>query len=87
MQAWGNWRAGTTLNIVDPTLNQSFNDEIMRCIHVGLLCVQEDIADRPTMTSVLLMLNSTSFPLSQPSEPPFLMQGRSLSASSSQQYS
>jgi hypothetical protein len=38
---------------------------------VGLLCVQEDIAMRPTMSSVLTMLNSTSFPLPEPLEPPF----------------
>ncbi|GAU14938.1 hypothetical protein TSUD_47310 [Trifolium subterraneum] len=73
--AWKNWKAGTSLDIVDPILHQGFNkNEKLRSIHVGLLCVQEDIDMRPTMSLVLLMLNSTSYPLPEPSEPPFLMQ-------------
>ena len=47
--------------------------EIMRCIHIGLLCVQENIAHRPTMASVVLMLNSYSITLPIPSEPAFFM--------------
>ena len=46
---------------------------MMRCIHIGLLCVQENAVDRPTMASVVLMLNSSSFTLSVPSEPAFFM--------------
>lgn len=87
--AWKNWKAGTTSDIVDPILHQGFNkNEKMRCIHVGLLCVQEDIAVRPNMSSVLLMLNSNTFPLPEPSEPPFLMQPkRALSIPLNEQYS
>ncbi|PNX82195.1 cysteine-rich receptor-like protein kinase 29-like protein [Trifolium pratense] len=86
--AWKNWKAGTTSDIVDPILDQGFNrNEKMRCIHVGLLCVQEDIDMRPAMSSVLLMLSSTSFPLPEPLEPPFLMQPkRALSIVLSDQY-
>lgn len=89
MQAWKNWTAGTTLNIVDATvLNDGSRDEIIRCIHIGLLCVQEDVADRPTTGSVSLMLNSSSFPISEPSQPAFLKRGKSLlSIRSSEQYS
>ncbi|PRQ48783.1 putative non-specific serine/threonine protein kinase [Rosa chinensis] len=46
---------------------------IMRCIHIGLLCVQESLADRPTMASVILMFNSYSLNLPVPSKPAFLM--------------
>lgn len=89
MQAWENWKTGTSLDIVDPMLEQGFNkNEKMRCIHVGLLCVQEEVDVRPSMSSVLLMLSSTSFPLPEPSEPPFLMQPKkALSISLSDQYS
>jgi hypothetical protein len=45
----------------------------MRCIHIGLLCVQENVADRPTMASVVLMLNSYSITLPIPSQPAFFM--------------
>ncbi|TQD94770.1 hypothetical protein C1H46_019624 [Malus baccata] len=43
----------------------------MRCIHIGLLCVQENIADRPTMNAVVLMLNSYSVTFPVPSQPAF----------------
>ncbi|GFQ07369.1 cysteine-rich receptor-like protein kinase 10 [Phtheirospermum japonicum] len=38
--------------------------DMLRCIHIGLLCVQENAVDRPTMASIVLMLNS--FPLTLP---------------------
>ncbi|KAG6638942.1 cysteine-rich receptor-like protein kinase 29 isoform X2 [Carya illinoinensis] len=71
--AWKNWREGTALNLIDSTLRVGSMTEIMRCIHIGLLCVQENIAERPTMSSILLMLNSYSMALSIPSRPAFLM--------------
>ncbi|PQM36928.1 cysteine-rich receptor-like protein kinase 10 [Prunus yedoensis var. nudiflora] len=41
----------------------------MRCIHIGLLCVQPNISERPTMASVVLMLTSNSLTLPVPSQP------------------
>ncbi|KAL2467189.1 Cysteine-rich receptor-like protein kinase 10 [Abeliophyllum distichum] len=60
--AWKNWREGTAENIVDPTLRESPGSlrDIVRCIHISLLCVQENAADRPTMASVVLMLTNFS---------------------------
>ncbi|XP_016648535.1 PREDICTED: cysteine-rich receptor-like protein kinase 25 isoform X1 [Prunus mume] len=69
--AWKSWREGTASNIIDPTLRTGSRAEIMRCIHIGLLCVQENIADRPTMASIVLMLNSYSVTLPVPSQPAF----------------
>ncbi|KAM4106089.1 hypothetical protein ACB094_04G041100 [Castanea mollissima] len=71
--AWKNWKQGIISNLVDPTLKAGSTTEIMRCIHIGLLCVQENVADRPTMASVLLMLNSYSITLPIPLEPAFFM--------------
>uniref|UniRef100_A0A2N9EM35 Protein kinase domain-containing protein n=1 Tax=Fagus sylvatica TaxID=28930 RepID=A0A2N9EM35_FAGSY len=71
--AWKNWKDGTTSNLVDPTLKDVSTTEIMRCIHIGLLCVQENVADRPTMASIVLMLNSYSMTLPIPSQPAFFM--------------
>ncbi|GMN25818.1 hypothetical protein TIFTF001_040777 [Ficus carica] len=34
--------------------------EVLRCIHVGLLCVQQRPVDRPNMPSVILMLGNDS---------------------------
>ena len=58
---------------MDPTLKVGSSSEIMRCIHIGLLCVQENVASRPTMASVVLMLTSSSFSLLVPSKPAFFM--------------
>ncbi|KAI9072117.1 hypothetical protein K1719_045919 [Acacia pycnantha] len=71
--AWKNWREGTTFNIVDPIVNNGSRNEIIRCVHIGLLCVQENVADRPTMAQVALMLNSYSSSLPLPSKPPLFI--------------
>ncbi|RDX66172.1 Cysteine-rich receptor-like protein kinase 26, partial [Mucuna pruriens] len=84
--AWKNWREGTASNLIDPTLNTGSTNEIMRCIHIGLLCVQENLADRPTMASIVLMLNSYSHTLPVPSQPAFYMHSRGLSDIQSVEY-
>lgn len=48
-------------------------NEIMRCVHIGLLCVQENVADRPTMASVVAMFSSNSVTLPAPSRPTLFM--------------
>lgn len=73
LQAWKNWRNGTADNIIDPALNTALRDEIVRCIQIGLLCVQEKVADRPTMVSVVLMLDGYSFALPDPLQPAYFM--------------
>ncbi|XP_061983381.1 cysteine-rich receptor-like protein kinase 26 isoform X4 [Populus nigra] len=71
--AWRNWREGTAQDMIDPVLSSGSATEMMRCIHIGLLCVQENVADRPTMASVVLMLSSSSLTLQIPSQPAFFM--------------
>ncbi|XWS12785.1 hypothetical protein CRYUN_Cryun37aG0120100 [Craigia yunnanensis] len=71
--AWRNWNEGTALEIIDPILRDGSSSEIMRCIRLGLLCVQKNIADRPTMASVVLMLSSYSISVPVPSRPAFFM--------------
>ncbi|XP_026432685.1 putative receptor-like protein kinase At4g00960 isoform X2 [Papaver somniferum] len=59
--AWKHWNNGSAIEILDPNLKDTCTrSEVMRCIHVGLLCVQENVADRPTMPTVVQMLNSYS---------------------------
>ncbi|XP_022140076.1 cysteine-rich receptor-like protein kinase 10 [Momordica charantia] len=55
--AWKNWSAGTPLNVVDPIIRGGSSCEMKKCINIGLLCAQENSADRPTMETVLLMLS------------------------------
>lgn len=44
--------------------------EVLRCIHVALLCVQQKPEDRPNMASVVLMFGSDSS-LPHPKQPGF----------------
>uniref|UniRef100_A0A803N941 Uncharacterized protein n=1 Tax=Chenopodium quinoa TaxID=63459 RepID=A0A803N941_CHEQI len=76
--AWKNWQEGKAWNLVDPALSPAFSAEILRCIHIGLLCVQNNMADRPTMSSVSLMLSSNTMTLEVPLQPAFFKQNRSM---------
>ena len=72
MQAWKLWRNGTPLELMDPIMGDSYaRNEVIRCIHMGLLCVQEDPDDRPSMASVVLMLSSYSVTPPLPQQPAF----------------
>ncbi|KAL1081761.1 hypothetical protein V6Z11_D09G088300 [Gossypium hirsutum] len=77
--AWRNWEAGTAFDLVGPNLRDGSRSELMRCIHIGLLCVQENVAQRPNMSAVVLMLTSYSTTLPLPSEPAFLMHSKTQS--------
>ncbi|XP_026379852.1 putative receptor-like protein kinase At4g00960 [Papaver somniferum] len=58
--AWRHWNNGSDIEILDPTLKDACSrSEVMRFIHVALLCVQEIVAYRPTMPTVVLMLNNS----------------------------
>jgi len=51
-------------------------EEVIKCIHIGLLCVQEDPSDRPTMATILFYLNNHSINLPSPHEPGYFKQIR-----------
>uniref|UniRef100_A0A803N940 Uncharacterized protein n=1 Tax=Chenopodium quinoa TaxID=63459 RepID=A0A803N940_CHEQI len=76
--AWRNWTEGNASNLVDPVIQPGSSTEILRCIHIGLLCVQDDPADRPTMSAVDLMLSSDSVTLQVPAQPAFCTKGQNL---------
>ncbi|CAM8989604.1 unnamed protein product [Rhodiola kirilowii] len=69
--AWESWRNGRIFDIIDPTLKNGPRDEILRSIHIGLLCVQESVTARPNMASVVPMLNGISLSLPLPSWPAY----------------
>nr|XP_043624993.1 cysteine-rich receptor-like protein kinase 15 [Erigeron canadensis] len=73
--AWKSWRNGTVSELIDPTLKMGSGSlrDITRIIHIGLLCIQENVNDRPTMAEVVHMLNNFSVVLPIPSEPAFFM--------------
>ncbi|XP_021293790.1 cysteine-rich receptor-like protein kinase 10 isoform X2 [Herrania umbratica] len=70
--AWKLWSKGQGMELMDQLLVQScVAAEVLKCIHIGLLCVQEDPADRPSMSSVVVMLGSETITLPRPAEPAF----------------
>ena len=74
-QAWQLWNEGKVLELIDPViLHESCPpSEILRCIHVGLLCVQDHALDRPTMMDVVSMLSNEALQLSPPKQPAFFI--------------
>ncbi|KAK9084901.1 hypothetical protein Sjap_025312 [Stephania japonica] len=71
--AWELWSEEKELELVDPLIVESCSKvELSRCVHVGLLCVQEDPTERPTMASVVVMLlGNESLVLPQPHQSAF----------------
>ncbi|KAG9454357.1 hypothetical protein H6P81_007261 [Aristolochia fimbriata] len=70
--AWLLWKENRSLELIDPAIRDScVMHEVARCIHVGLLCVQEDAADRPDMSSAVFMLGTDSSKLPRPKQPAF----------------
>ncbi|RZB83316.1 G-type lectin S-receptor-like serine/threonine-protein kinase SD1-1 [Glycine soja] len=72
-QGWRFWRESRPLDLIDSCMeNSSVLLEALCCIHIGLLCVQQNPEDRPSMSTVVVMLSSESA-LPQPKEPPFFL--------------
>uniref|UniRef100_A0A175YLR0 Bulb-type lectin domain-containing protein n=1 Tax=Daucus carota subsp. sativus TaxID=79200 RepID=A0A175YLR0_DAUCS len=72
-KVWDRWLQGKPLEIVDASLGESYDvSEVSRCIHIGLLCVQESAAIRPTMSEVASMLCNERTPSSAPEQPAFI---------------
>ncbi|KAK4389159.1 G-type lectin S-receptor-like serine/threonine-protein kinase [Sesamum angolense] len=71
--AWELWNKDCALEIMDPTLRAScIADQVQRCIHVGLLCVENHAVDRPTIEDVISMLKNETTSVSMPKNPAFI---------------
>ncbi|KAL5772669.1 hypothetical protein ACOSQ2_012593 [Xanthoceras sorbifolium] len=71
---WRLCKEGKGLEIIDPSVGDSYPaHEVMRCIQVGLLCVQETAEERPSMSNVVLMLSSETATMPQPKTPGFCL--------------
>ncbi|KAL5131284.1 Receptor-like serine/threonine-protein kinase SD1-8 [Glycine soja] len=70
--AWRLWKEGNPMQFIDSSLEDScILYEALRCIHIGLLCVQHHPNDRPNMASVVVLLsNENALPL--PKDPSYL---------------
>ncbi|OEL29472.1 Receptor-like serine/threonine-protein kinase SD1-7 [Dichanthelium oligosanthes] len=69
---WLLWKEEKWFEVIDPCLNVKHPDmEIMRFINVALMCVQDNAADRPTMTEVTSLLVNESVSLPDPKQPAY----------------
>ncbi|XP_030528722.1 G-type lectin S-receptor-like serine/threonine-protein kinase At1g11330 [Rhodamnia argentea] len=70
--AWKSWTEENTAAFVSPVIYAPSDEiAILRFLHVGLLCVQEHMRDRPSMSTVISMLNSEILDLPSPKAPAF----------------
>uniref|UniRef100_A0A8R7TCE1 Protein kinase domain-containing protein n=1 Tax=Triticum urartu TaxID=4572 RepID=A0A8R7TCE1_TRIUA len=69
---WEHWTKERAAELIDPTLrNHCPTDQLLKYIHIGLLCVQQKPADRPLMSAVNVMLSSSTVSLPSLSRPGF----------------
>ncbi|KAK1439558.1 hypothetical protein QVD17_05378 [Tagetes erecta] len=69
---WMLYNEDRSIELIDPNCTKSCDPlEVIRSIKVGLLCVQQNAADRPNMSNVIMMLGSES-ELPEPKQPSFL---------------
>ena len=62
------------LDLMDETLQETcIADQFVKFINIGLLCVQDDPSDRPTMSNVIKMLDSEITNLPTPKQPAFFI--------------
>ncbi|THG17279.1 hypothetical protein TEA_010483 [Camellia sinensis var. sinensis] len=74
------YKEGRSLQLIDDVVWEScYLTEVLRSIHVGLLCVQESPEDRPSMSSVVVMLSSEGA-LPQAKQPGFFTERNVLKA-------
>ncbi|XP_078176372.1 cysteine-rich receptor-like protein kinase 8 [Carex rostrata] len=69
--AWDRWKGRNIAELISLVLTEAPHRQIERCIHVSLLCVQENPADRPTMSDVIVFLTTASITLPEPKQPAY----------------
>ena len=71
-QTWRLYKTEKPLEIMDPTLQDSYSSEKwIRVIKIGLLCTQTAASLRPSMSQVVWMLTGEQEHISSPTRPTF----------------
>ncbi|WVZ66253.1 hypothetical protein U9M48_015500 [Paspalum notatum var. saurae] len=80
---WRHWSEGTIAEMIDDSLGRNYNEnEVLKCVNIGLLCLQQNPVDRPTMSDVIVMLNDDATGhLPHAARPTFFWDGNSSSCS------
>ncbi|XP_062186878.1 G-type lectin S-receptor-like serine/threonine-protein kinase B120 [Phragmites australis] len=82
--AWRQWNEDKGAELIDPLIRASCPvRQVLRCIHIALLCVQDHADERPDIPAVILMLSSDSLNLPNPRPPTLMLRGRDIETSKS----
>ncbi|XP_045788328.1 G-type lectin S-receptor-like serine/threonine-protein kinase At1g11300 isoform X2 [Trifolium pratense] len=83
--AWKLWLEENIISLIDPEVwDPYYESSMLRCIQIGLLCVQELPRERPNISNVVLMLISEITHLPPPGKVAFVHRQNSKSTESSQ---
>ncbi|KAK7402007.1 hypothetical protein VNO78_13932 [Psophocarpus tetragonolobus] len=81
--AWTLWTENKLLYLMDPSLGETCNEnQFMKCAIIGLLCIQDEPSDRPTMSNVLSMLDIETITMPIPTQPTFFVNKQLYSSTS-----
>jgi hypothetical protein len=68
------WKEGKTEELPDSSIVDTCSpDEVLLCVHVALLCVQENPDERPAMSSVVFVLENGSTTLPAANQPGYFV--------------
>ena len=85
-QAWGLWTDKKVLDLMDENLQDTcIANQFVKCVNIGLLCVQENPGDRPTMMNVIKMFDIETVNLPTPKRAAFFIGRDQSKATSSDQ--
>uniref|UniRef100_A0A7N2MA81 Non-specific serine/threonine protein kinase n=1 Tax=Quercus lobata TaxID=97700 RepID=A0A7N2MA81_QUELO len=78
------WTHNKLLDLMDETLRETcIADQFVKCLNIGLLCVQHDPSDRPTMSIIIKMLDGETVNLPTHKQPAFSIRRDQSSSTSS----
>ncbi|EOA39914.1 hypothetical protein CARUB_v10008603mg [Capsella rubella] len=70
---WEHYKASTLKSSIDPRLKGNFTEEeALKVLQIGLLCVQSSVELRPSMSEIVFMLKKKDCNFDSPKQPPFL---------------
>ncbi|GJV09229.1 hypothetical protein Tco_1346885 [Tanacetum coccineum] len=73
------WQRGDVLELKDSAPRSTCDiHQLLRTVHVALLCVQDSATDRPTTSDMISMLLNDTISLPTPNNPPYAMVRREL---------
>lgn len=73
---WEVCKEGRAVELIEPSISAScLEEQVLRCLHIGMLCVQEMASDRPNMQAVVLMLETENVEMPMPKGPVFASLG------------